>query len=124
MSTLHPTQIGTIPSGYSATDVSQIQVGRDISAASDTFGFGSAGRPDFIERFKVYLTKNESSNKTINVNLANYGTVSIDVADLQTIVAGNSNAAAALNLKLTEVSVCDAGVAKKMIILAGPTYSP
>ena len=127
MSTLHPTQIGTIPSGFNSTLPSQVVFGRDLSITQnnqyEAFGFGAGGRPDFVEKVTIYLTKNDSTNKTINTNLTAYATVTIDVSDLATIVAANSNASSALDLTLREVDVCDAGVAKKMIILAGPTYS-
>lgn len=125
MKTLYPSQIGTIESGSYAAHPSQLVFGRDVSAAtSRDVGFGQGGRPDFIERVTIFLTKNNSSDKTVNSNLTAYATVTINVEDLVSIVTSNPNAGAALNLTLKEVDVCDAGVAKKMIILAGPTYSP
>lgn len=124
MRTLFPTQIGYIPTGANQTLPSQINIGRDVATTSGTFGFGQAGRPDFIENFKIYLTKNTATDKTQNGTLTTYATVSIDVQDLITVVAGNAHAAAALNFTLREVDVCDGGTAKKMLILAGPTYLP
>jgi len=122
MRTLLPTQIGTVPSGSNASYPSQIQVGRIIASNDGNFGFGAGGRPDFVEKFKICLTQNSSTDKTINTNLIDYATISIDVSDLVTIVAANSNAAAALNFTLKQVDVCEGGVAKKMMILASPTY--
>lgn len=124
MKTLHPTQIGSIPTGVYQAYPSQVVIGRDVAATtSNDIGFGANGRPDFVENVKIYLTKNASADKRTNGTLTTFATVSIDVEDLITIVASNSNATAALNLTLKEVDVCDNGVAKKMIILAGPTYS-
>lgn len=127
MSTLHPTQIGTIPSGFIQTIPSQVVIGRDVSIENpsyEAFGFGIGGRPDFIEKVVINLTKNTSADKTQNGTLTKFATASINVEDLITIVNSNSNASSALSFTLKEVDVCDNGVAKKMIVLASDTYLP
>lgn len=127
MSTIHPTQIGTIPTGFSQTLPSQIVFGRDVSLTYPSYearGFGQQARPDFIEKFKVHLTKNDSTNKTQNGTLSPYAVVTLNVEDLVTIVNSNSNAIDGLEFTFKEVDVCDGGTAKKMIILAGATYLP
>lgn len=125
MRTLYPTQIGTIPTGAYATYPSQLVFGRDVSAVTaNDVGFGQAGRPDFVEKMTIYLTRNTSSDKTINATLTNKSNLSINVEDLITISNANFNAPATFSFTLKEVDVCEGGIAKKMCVLGSQTYLP
>ena len=61
MNTFYPTQIGTIETGVYPTDPSQLVFGRDVAVTtSKDVGFGQAGRPDFLEKITINLTKNNT----------------------------------------------------------------
>ena len=117
-----PTQIGFIPTGkYNGTvNTSTIIFGKNVGVTtSNGLGFGQNGAPDYAEKIIINLTE-----RTALGVLSQKGSLIINVTDLTSIVAGNANASAGLDLTLKEIDVCDAGVAKKMIILAGATYLP
>jgi hypothetical protein len=127
MRTFHPTQVGTIPSGFSQNQASQVVIGRNVSIADNTptpeaYGFGKSGRPDFIESFTIHLTENSSADKRINTNLTSRAVIYMDVTDLATVRSSNENAPTRFDFTLKEVSVCENGQTKKMIILASQTY--
>jgi len=127
MRTLHPTQIGTIESGFSQTQASQIVLGRDVSipdtsTTPEGYGFGIAGRPDFIEKLVINLTYNESSDKTINQNLAKVAQLSFDATGLAYIINRSAHAPSNFNFVLKEVLVCENQQTRNMIILASETY--
>lgn len=114
--TFHPTQIGYTPSGQAQQSI--LVLGKNVSASWQSIGFGPNGQPDIVEKIYINLTKTADPTTTI-------GTITLNVADLQSIIAGNSHAtSAALTFGLREVDVCDNGTAKKMIILASATYLP
>ena len=128
MRTYHPTQIGTIPTGFAQNQASQVIVGRNVSIADNSpspeaYGFGKAGRPDFIESFSINLTENSSANKLTNGTLTQRAMIYMDVTDLVTIRASNTNAPTRFDFTLKEVSVCENGTTKKMVILASQTYA-
>lgn len=119
-SSLYPPNIGFIPiSGQGSTpQTPTITLGRDVSVTWEAIGFGAGGRPDYIKTVIINLTDN-----TVIATPTKKAAISINVADVLTIIAGNTNAtAAALTFKLREVDVCDDGTAKKMMILASATY--
>jgi len=120
-SSLYPPNIGFIPlSGSSSTlQTPTIMLGRDVSVTWDSIGFGDGGRPDYIKTVVINLTDNSVINTPVKK-----AAIAINIADVLTIIAGNTNAtAAALTFKLREVDVCDNGTAKKMMILASSTYA-
>jgi hypothetical protein len=128
MRTFHPTQVGTIPSGFSQNQASQVVIGRNVSIADNTptpeaYGFGKSGRPDFIESFTINLTQNSSADKKINTDLTNRAVIYMDVTDLVSIRESNENAPTRFDFTLKEVSICENGVEKKMVILASQTYA-
>lgn len=121
-SSLYPPNIGFIPiSGQGGTiQTPTLTLGRDVSVTWEAVGFGGGGRPDYIKTVIINLTDN-----TVMTAPTKKAAISIDVADVLTIIASNANATtAALTLKLREVDVCDDGTAKKMMILASATYLP
>lgn len=113
-----PSQIGFIPTGSAGVvKTSSLYLGRDPSLAWEAVGFGLQGRPDYLQTLVINLTKLQAGVPTI------VGTLTLNVQDLQDIITANANATTpALNMKLRQVSVCDAGVAKKMMIIASSTY--
>lgn len=112
--TFHPVQIGFTPSGHALG--SQVVVGRDISSNFEGAGFGMQGRPDFLEKFTINLTKNT------NGALSKIGTATFNVQDIETIRASNSNVSTNLTFSFKEVAVCDNGIERRMIILASQVY--
>lgn len=119
LNTLHPTQIGYTPTGNynSVSTSSTLYLGRNAGVTWEAIGFGQDGRPDYLENLVINLTQVGTPNQTI-------ASIVMSVTGIQAIIAASPNAAAqALSLTLREVSVCDAGVAKKMIVLASPTYT-
>lgn len=113
-----PTQIGFIPTGTNGTaNTSTLYLGSNATTTWEAIGFGQNGRPDYLQTLYLNLTKLVAGVPTL------VATISIDVADVQAIIAGDSNATApALQIKMREVAVCDAGIAKKMIVLGSSTY--
>ncbi len=120
--TIIPSQFGyTAPN---TTNRSQIYLGRNSNLGDSGFeavGQGAGGRPDVLQALKIYLTKEDGSP---------LGAIHIDVSDIVTLKAANSNIPTELFLKLTEVSVCEINDVtgeseeKRMVILGSPTYNP
>ncbi len=121
--TVTPTQIGFIPTGANGTvKTSSLYLGKNVDVTWEAVGLGAQGRPDYLQVVNLNLTKVVGTSNPI---LTRLGTISFDVSDLQTIIAGNSNAtAAALTFKLREVDVCDSTTARKMMVLSSLPYDP
>lgn len=117
-SSFFPPQVGFIPTGTTTGVLnSTVYLGRNVDVTWEAIGFGAQGRPDYLQTLYMNLTKVQGTTKT------RLATLKFDVADIQTIINADSAAtAAALTFKLRQVSVCDNGTNKKMIILASDTY--
>jgi len=116
--TFFPTQIGYRPTGV-APNVSTLYFGRIVSGSApfDGPGFGSKGRPDYLQTAIINLVQNNGET------LTQKATITLNVNDVVTAIAANSNLPSNLNLVLKEVRVCDNGVEKSMMILGSQTYS-
>jgi hypothetical protein len=115
--TFFPTQIGYRPTGV-APNVSTLYFGRIVSGAApfDGPGFGSKGRPDYLQTAMINLVQN-----TAGV-LTQVGTITLNVGDLLAVQATRGQFPTNLNLTLKEVLVCDAGSTKGMMIVGSQTY--
>lgn len=114
MTTIYPTQIGYQPTGVNGTvGISSVTIGRTITGAYEGIGFGQDGRPDYLNLLQINL-----ANKVGPV-VTQRGTISMNVADLIAIAGLPAN----LNMTLKEVTVCDAGVAKKAVIIMSQLYT-
>ena len=125
MRTLYPTQIGTIESGSYQTEPSQLFFGRNVSTPNTSakdVGFGAAGRPDFIEKMNIFLTKNPATNKLENGELEPIGNFILSSTGLAAIKTLRPRAPNVFVFELKEVDVCENGTPKKMMILASQTY--
>ncbi len=111
MTTIHPTQIGYQPDSFNG--ISSVTIGRTITGAYEGIGFGQGGRPDYLNLLQINLANNAAGVITQK------GTITMNVADLMAIVGVPAN----LNMTLKEVTVCELGVSKKMVILASQTYT-
>ena len=118
-STLIPTQFGYTPTGVGSTaKTSTLYLGRVVSGGgTDGPGFGAGGRPDYLQKVWVSLTKRENDG-----SLTQLGSVIIQTSDLVATAAGNPNFPRYLNLTLKEVLVCDNGTTKGMVILGSSPY--
>lgn len=119
MSSFFPPQIGFGPTGIAGTrNTSTLYLGQNASVSWEAVGFGSDGRPDYLETLYINLSKVVAN---IPVKVA---TISFNVSGIQAIIAANSHAATpALDFQIREVDVCHAGIAKKMMILASLPYA-
>lgn len=113
--TFNATQIGFTPP--SSPQGSQVVIGKDITASWEAVGFGADGRPDVLGKVFIYLT---SSGGTP----AQVGVISLDVAQLVSIIQANPNAPTTFQFQMREFDVCDNGVAKKTMIIASQNYLP
>lgn len=116
-----PTQIGFIPpSGGSHTgyNVSTVVLGGNAGTTWEAVAFGAAGRPDYLETLYINLSKQTNGVPT------RIASISLNVSGVQAIIAADSNAgAAALNMQIREVAVCQSGVAKKMLVICSQPYT-
>ena len=113
LTTIYPTQIGYQPTGVNGSvGVSSVTFGRTITGSYEGIGFGLDGRPDYLQVLQINLTDYDNP-------LVQKGTITMNVADLMSIVGGPSY----YNLTLKEVTVCDEGVTKKMVILGSQLYT-
>lgn len=111
-----PPQIGFVPSGQANT--SSLYLGQNAGVSWEAVGFGPNGRPDVLET--VYL----NLSKTIAGMSTQVAQIALSASGVQTIITAHANAgAAAKTFQIREVDVCDAGVAKKMLVIASATYS-
>ncbi len=116
MNTFHPTQIGYTSTGFAGG--SQFYIGRDLTSDWEAAGFGLRGRPDYVER--VYINLTEVSGLA---EPQRRGHMSIDVNSLSQVLAINPNApSTGFHFGLREVSICEDGVEKNMMVLASQTY--
>ncbi len=111
MTTIYPTQIGYQPASYQG--ISSVTIGRTITGTYEGIGFGADGRPDYLNFLQINL-----ANK-VGAVITQKGTITMNVADLMAIAGLPTN----LNMTLKEVTVCELGVSKKMVILASQTYT-
>lgn len=117
--TFYPTQIGYVPTGNASGPlISSVTIGRTITGSFDGIGFGKQGRPDYLQDMIINL-----ANRATDGTLTQKGTITLNVGDLIAAKVTNPNVPTNLNLTLREVSVCDSGVTKKMIILGSQPYS-
>jgi len=115
--TFIPSQLGWTQTG--SANGSQIVLGKDLTVGWEAAGFGKAGRPDILEKVVINLTN------TVQNPDAKRGSISIDVADLMTVIEANpENAPSVFRFELRQMDVCDNGIAKKIMVLASQTYSP
>lgn len=113
----YPTNVGYTPTGSAYG--SQLYLGRNLATTWEAIGFGQVGRPDILER--VYINLTQVSGVATPTRVAQ---LSFNVADVQTIITANPNAAAAaLTFQLREVDVCESSVAKKMLVLCSAPYT-
>jgi hypothetical protein len=118
MSTVYPTQSAYLPTGVNGTTgTSTYIVGRTISGSYEGVGLGAGGRPDYVEVIQFNLAQ-RSGNGT----LIQRGTITMNVTDLVTAASLNTGFPSNLNLTLRQVSVCESGVTKGMIILGSQTF--
>lgn len=115
MSTLNPTQFGYTVTGINGVaGISSVTIGRSVSGSFEgTSAGGQGGRPDYLQVMQINLANRVGSTITPK------GTITMNVSDLVSIVGLPSN----LNLTLKEVTVCELGVTKKMVILGSQTYT-
>lgn len=113
-----PPQIGFIPSsGATGLNVSTVVIGSNASTTWEAVGFSANGRPDYLEKFYINLSRQTNGIPT------KVAVISFDVTGVQSIINADSNAgAAALTFQIREVAVCVSGVARKMMILASAPY--
>lgn len=118
--TFHPTQIGSIPSGTNRD--SRLIIGRNPNISWEAPGFGPGGRPDSLQQFQIFLTANSGDQMGYQTTpLA--ATVLIDARQMFNVISTNPYAPqTGFFFAMREVSVCEAGVEKKMMILASQTY--
>ena len=111
-----------IPSqfGYTApnsTNGSQIYLGKNVGVQFEAVGLGQGGRPDVLNAVKIHISKDGVAQ----------GAIYINVEDVLTLKAANSNLTGEVFLKLKEVAVCEEidGVSteKRMVILGSETYA-
>lgn len=116
--TFYPSQIGFIPTG-NGTDVqvSSVVLGRTITGTYEAIGFGSKGRPDYLEDVIINLTQRAGDG-----TLTQKGSIVMNVQDLISAATTRSQFPTNLNLTLKEVLVCENSVTKGMIILGSQTY--
>lgn len=119
MPSFYPSNIGFLPTGANGVaQTSTLYFGRDIAATYDAIGFGAGGRPDYVSIVQIPLVQ-----RAVDGTLTKQGTITLDVGAIVSGRASNSNLPSNLNLVLKEVAVCDAGVAKRMMIVASQTYA-
>lgn len=121
----YPTQFGYTITGSSYG--SQIVIGRNIDSGWEAVGAGLQGRPDFVSRVIINLTDNLTSPpNTPNVigTLGHWGDITLDVADLISVIEANPNAPATMHLTLREFDVCDGSVPKKVMLIGCEPYLP
>lgn len=112
--TFHPTNIGYLPTGVNGVaQVSTFIVGRTNTGSFEGAGFGAGGRPDPLQVVEINLI---SPNDGFPFQK---GTVVMNVEDLMNIAGGPSR----YFMSFKEVTVCESGVTKKMVILASQTYT-
>lgn len=114
MPTFYPTNIGYLPTGVNGVaQVSSVFVGRAVSGTYEGVGFGQGGRPDYAQVVQINLSSVAGGVATQK------GSITMNVADIVAIAGVPAN----LNLVLKEVTVCDSGTTKKMVILGSQLYT-
>ncbi len=114
MTTIYPTQIGYQPTGVNGVDAtSSLIFGRTNTGTYEGIGFGQGGRPDLLQVLEVNLI---SPNDGFPFQK---GTIVMNVEDLMNIAGGPSR----YFMSFKEVTVCEDGATKKMVILASQTYT-
>lgn len=113
-----PTQIGYIQSGVRGPifTPSEVVIGRDVTGSWEAAGFGAQGRPDALQKITINLSPQDGLDLP--------GKIIIDVQDVLSIMDDNDNAPDNMYFRLTEVSICESGVEKRMVVLASQTYLP
>lgn len=122
---LLPQQIGWTPNGVgngpNGTNLqSQVFIGKDVSVSWEAIGIaaGNAGRPAPLENLIINFTQISTSKKI--------GSIQMNVNDLLTLMATNSNIPTdgSLSMKFTEFDVCQNGQPMKCLLLASQIYAP
>ncbi len=112
---LHPTNISFLPTGANGVvQVSSVILGRDITGAGGDIGFGAGGRADYAQLVQINLTHRAGGG-----TLTKECSINFNANDVAAIAGLPTN----LNLTLKEVTVCELGVTKKMVILGSQTYT-
>ncbi len=124
MNTFFPSQIGYIPTGNAAGALtSTVVVGRTITGVFEAVGFGQGGRPDYVEVVQVNISKRQSVGGGGAPIVDQYGTITMNVADIITARAANSHFPTNLNMTFKEVAICENGTNKRFMVLASQTYA-
>lgn len=119
MPSFFPSQIGFLPTGANGTaQTSTVYLGRDIDASYDAIGLGAGGRPDYLSIIQIPLVQRADDG-----TLTKQGTITLDVGAIVSGREANSNLPTNINLVLKEVAVCDAGTAKRMMVIASDPYA-
>lgn len=118
----YPPQIGFLPTGTAdGVQVSSVFIGRS-SGSYEGIGYGQGGRPDYASFVQINLTNRVGAPGATQV-ITQYGSITLNVADLITAKAANTQVPTNLNLILKEVAVCESGVNRRMMVIASQTYA-
>lgn len=115
--TLAPS-IGYIPSGQ--INGPRLILGGNPTGAWDGVGLGANGRADLISGLLINVTDIQ-----VGVSPTVPGVLNINSADLMKLIAMNATSGhvpTQLNFKLTELSICEESVEKRIVVLASQTY--
>lgn len=116
MSSLFPTQIAYKPTGVAGVaQVSSVVIGRS-SGSFEGVGFGAGGRPDYVQTVQINM-----GDPVGDGTFTQRGSVTFNVDDLASLQLSPS-VPTRISLTFKEVSVCDNGTNRKMIILATAPY--
>lgn len=108
--TFYPTNIGWLPSGNA--QVSTIFLGGTNTGSYEGIGFGAGGRPNPLQVLQINLISPNGGSPFQKA------TITMNVDDLMNITGGPSR----YDMTLKEITVCDAGVARKAVVLMSQLY--
>jgi len=124
--TFFPRQVGFIPSG--SNQDSSVIIGRNPTPAVtwEAIGFGSDGRPDTLQDFKIYLTARTAPQLAAQAGPLS-ATITINAGSMYDVLKLNPYAPkTGFYFSMREVSVCEligsVSTERKMMVLASQTY--
>ena len=119
-STFYPTQIGTIVSGSNRDG--RLIFGRDPNATWEAAAFGPGGRPGGLQQFQINLMSNSCAQLAYSTTPL-VATILMDASSMYNVLMTNPYAPqTGFYFSMRELSVCEDGVEKKMMMLASQTY--
>lgn len=100
------TKLYPLPLGFD-NSTNKVVIGKNQAATWEAIGFAEEGRPGVLKILQINVSDGTNLKATIN----------LDVTDLTSL-----NLTSSKTLKFREISVCQDGVEKKMLVIATEPY--